>query len=464
MEKGLNPRIDRFLSICLLAVSAVVALSFLAFPPFWGLMDDATNLKVLLPLMREKGLLGGPWEYARRDFSWGMVRPLYPLMVYGLYLPGQLLAPWVTFALNAFVSVAAVAGLARHLARRLGASWKELLVLNVLFAYEFDLLQHPSLQEKLVLLFAWGFFHALAKAGGGGGWFLTALGFCALGFLSKASFLVYFSVGFLFWCQKNQEALRNGLPLCWARTLLLAALGLGAGSALFWVARHGSYTHAYGAAGVRAHLGRPVFWLPLALLAFALAGLNARRKNWSPADGNAFALGVGAILFFLLFLPWGLAGYLLSLVGPLAAAFSAHLLRSLRPRWKEPAFALAGALAIAASLYKVPPSYARLHDLGAIVSQWHKLARPEELVFLTCPEGAEAMEFYLRTYAGVAVKVNSGLPQGRGTNFPGSHLGIFDDRMCPAQGNFELPGACRLEPVHAPAWPGSYRMVRLVCG
>ena len=80
MESSL--RISR---IALVLVVAVILGGVWIFRPYFGLMDDASHLFSLLPMIERNGIFTEAWQYAERDLGWGMFRFTYPLMVYPLY-------------------------------------------------------------------------------------------------------------------------------------------------------------------------------------------------------------------------------------------------------------------------------------------------------------------------------------------------------------------------------------------
>lgn len=441
----------------LLACAAVIVASIAAFSPFWGLMDDAYLALELVPRLAEAGIWEGVREFVAKDIHWGMFRPLYPLMAYVLYFPGIVIAPWATFALNALFSILLLAWASRIFSRFLRISWVECLLFNAAFYYQYDLLQHPSLQEKLVLFCGLLFLACVSRPSWR--WWFASLLALAMGFSAKASFAIFFAAGYFVLSAREWPGLRAGRADAWARVVSVVALG---GLGIFLLARiatGGMYTAAnYDPRNILSTLlsaKAAILWGPLLFAAWMFWRQRAAMRP------EAFVPSAGVFFFLLLFLPWGLSGYLLSLVGPLYAAMCCQLARYYfgSDRLRPVMLAAVGVFAVAICSYRVPTMFLRLHDLGKIVSGWNEVVPPGERVFMPCLEGAESMEKFVRQAGAGAARVSyqAGMPAGQGA------LWLFDGSMCglPSRA-MEIPG-CAQEPLYRSPWSRGYRLVRLSC-
>src|SRR6476659_6285986 len=77
-----------YLSGCLVIVSAIILLTFVLVPPYWGLADDANIIALLVPTIQQEGWIHGIGSLLREDLRWGMFRVTYIFDAYFLYMPG----------------------------------------------------------------------------------------------------------------------------------------------------------------------------------------------------------------------------------------------------------------------------------------------------------------------------------------------------------------------------------------
>lgn len=426
--------------------------------PFFGLMDDAMNLLVQLPRLREKGVFAYAWEYAQNDITWGMFRPIYPVMMFLLYEVGDVLGPTAYYIANACFSVAVIAANAAVLSKiiRIPAAW--ILLFCSAFFYGYDLFQHPSLQEKLILLFGAGALWAASDTK----LKLTLrysllLLFTLLGTLSKASYCIYIAASFLAWLSYSRD-----LPFKRRRALTVFLLGFQMGCVGFLarITSLGEYTSGhYSLAKILPNLlSRDgfMFAIPTAL-AF---GLWLRKKTLEEAPERLLPV-IGVAGFLAIFLPWGIAGYIQTVITPLFAALLAQLAFALVPAKKRWLWALPlTVLAVGVSIYRPYGMFARLGDLGAIVRSATELKeKGVDRLYLPCHEGSTLMGMYLEHFApgtfGSAKLEDPAQASGKWL--------LYDRAMCPLPGRAaQLPG-CREEIIYQSPFSRGYKVARQHC-
>lgn len=450
---------SRFPRLVLAVITLLVLGGVLVFRPFWGLMDDASHVFSLVPALEKEGILAGAWHYARNDLGWGMFRPTYPLMVYPLYKPGMLGGPVVTFFLNALFALAAAAGVVHVLAKILPVRRDWALVALAAFFYEYDLLQHPSLQEKLILLFgasllrlAWGptvvnrFVHAL----------LFVLVFL-LGVGAKASFMIYVSMAlWAYFSRRRGSLFARGALMAWVKLALFAFLAAGALVSFAVIAKNGQYTHQFDLAKAPGNLASPagvMFLLPLALF-LAQTAWDPREVWRQPERLTAF---LGVLAFLAIFLPWGIQAYVQSVIGPVYVCLCLQVADGLFKRVPRLAWELPLALlALATAAYRVPTMFLRLHDIGRAVAsagEWEKSGVTE--IFMPCAEGAESMQWYLREmgHSSIQVRRFAGVANGQAV--------FYDLALCPLPGRARaIPGCEAQENLFTGSLEKSFRLSR----
>jgi hypothetical protein len=443
---------------CLLACFLIIALSLIFIPPFWGLMDDTTLAYGLVPKMDSEGILTQAWKYGVGDISWGMFRPLYPLMAYALYKPGVLFSPVVTFALTALLSVILITGFSLAFARVLRLRWQEILLVNAAFFYQYDFLQHPSLQEKLIFLFGLGYFSIALFAPRK--WLLPLTLFVAtLGFLSKASFLIYFGAGFLLLAGRLLPEVKSRSVSALSVLGANLTLGLVAVFLLGKIAAQGSYTQQYDTAKILPNLlsiHGALFVIPLS----AAAWMFLRKWRELLEQPQLLAPAAGLVLYLCIFLPWGIGGYIQSISGPLIAALICQLVAFYLPGKLGRAFFFGmSVFAVLVCTYRVTTMYTRLNTLGDIVSRWDEISPGSEALHLPCMEGTDAFRTFLEKAGHNNNKVIFE------PNFSGKRSGVwlFDNAMCPLPGRVLDPPGCTQEFLYQPKWNKSYRVVRFTC-
>lgn len=167
------------------------------------------------------------------------------------------------------------------------------------------------------------------------------------------------------------------------------------------------------------------------------------------------APALGVLVFLLLFLPWGIGGYIQTIVGPLISVLAYQLLVWLFPKQLRQV-ALVGicCLAVIVCTYRVPTMLLRLHDLGKIV-QLEK-AQFSHGINMPCIEGSDSMRSFLK-HKDVAVQYHASTPKDM------TGLWLYDSAMCPLPGRVMDPPGCSQEFVYQSVWNKSYRLVRLSC-
>ncbi len=425
------------------APALLVLVEILRLRPFFGLMDDAGLMQLALTI-RQNGLLHTTLDYARGDLAWGMFRPFYPAMTWLLYgTAGD--RPLVLFVLNYFLAAACLLALgfaffAAYQAR-LARPWRAplergslvaLYFLAVLaFPWTHDLFLHPSLQEKLVLVAGAGALVWFARGGERLHPFprlaLSAV-ILAAGFSTKAQFIIFVPV--ILALVVNRAA-AGRLPR--AEAAAIFALSIAFALALKWIAANGSYTGKFGATHSLHHLKKPVVTalIGCALISMAMSWrMLEKRTLWAWLVGSLPALMIFSYL--AIFLQWGIEGYLLSSIGSAVAMTAALLGTCMRGKWNAIYSAALVLASLGISAYRSEAFFSRLGDIGRIVSspEIERIASERAQVYMNCEEGAGAMQFYVKHFRGLDVRI---LPAPKEGMPPGSYL-IGDTKLCPAQG------------------------------
>lgn len=454
-----NTMADRFARVIAWAIPFVILGMILWLRPGWGLMDDVTNVFTMVPKMREQGSFQFGWVYAMGDIHWGMFRPLYPPMVHLIYFPGMATTPWVSFAWNALL-VCVLAGMfAWVLARILKLSTATIVLAMGAFFYGHDLFQHLSLQEKHVMLAGlaciWLFWNR-PRLSAAVFWPLALVCF-VFGACAKASFAIHYSVAVWAFVATNAEELRRGKPRAWLETSLVLASLVILVLVFAYISRQGSYTAAYSSSKIIPNLlsaHGPFLLLPVvAALAWALLHW---REVWARPELLLPAIGVSAYL--AIFLPWGIGGYVQSLVTPFYAALIIQLgvwyLGALpRAVWLVPL----AVLSLAVTTYRSFANFGRLGDVHRIVAAGPQLeARGVSNLWMPCNEGSLSMDRFFRE-AGSKITVSEQLP-----SMPAKgKILLYDQSMCPLPARAVLPVDCGENEILFPgSFAKSYRVLR----
>jgi hypothetical protein len=282
-------------------------------------------------------------------------------------------------------------------------------VATAAFFYEYDLFQHPSLQEKLVLLFgaalvrlAWGPLVRNRAVH----LFLFAVVF-ALGVGSKASFMIYVSMSlWVFFSRKRNALFERREARAWIEVGAFGAVAFVALSFFAVVSARGTYTHQFDLAKVPGNVLSPagaLFLVPVALFVFWVAR-NPREFLRHPERLTALW---GVLAFLAIFLPWGIQAYVQSVIGPVYGCLCLQLAFGLfagvpARLWQIPL----AVLALATAAYRVPTMFLRLHDIGRAVAaspSWEKEGITG--IYMPCMEGAESMQQYLHEFAHSSIRV-----------------------------------------------------------
>jgi len=452
----------RLPQLTLALIALFILTGVIIFRPFWGLMDDATHTFVLVPALERDGIVRGAWNYAVNDLEWGMFRPAYALMVYPLYKPGMLWGAGVTFFLTAIFSLFSLAYCTTVLAKMLGVSREWALVAVGAFFYAYDLFQHPSLQEKLVILsgaallrLSWGpmvgskFTHLL----------LFALAFL-VGFGTKASFMIYFSIAFwAFFSARREQLLAKRSMMPWLQLGVLVVAGVIALIFLAVVSSRGGYTNVgYSAAKILPNLiSLEGIFFVTPLIVFVVWVLREPAYFWSRPERLTAFLGV--LAFLVIFLPWGIKAYVQSVIAPVYCCLCVQLAEGFFRRiparvWQIPL----AALAIATAAYRIPSMFIRLHDIGLAVEampSWERKGITE--IYVPCMEGAESMRGFAKFYTSSQIKVS------RLDNFQGleGKAVFYDLALCPLPGRARtIPGCSSQENIFEGGLEKSFKLAR----
>jgi len=449
-----------FFTACLIPVLIFSFIIWLR--PFWGPMDDSNFVLTFIPRMLREGIFKVSGEYAVGDLSWGMFRPLYPAMTLFIYWPGMQTAPWVSYLWNAFWIFCIVGGYCTFLARALRLSVPLVILACASFFYAWDLFQHLSLQEKMVLTaglgtvwLAWSRsrFSSLRF------WFLfpfvTLVGVC-----TKASFPIHYSVAVMAFAASSAGALKRGDRKAWLEMGVVILLGILQVLAFAKISAGGSYTHQYDFHKILPNffsLQGAMLWIPLVL---ALAALSLRRKEvWQNPELLLPVTGVSA--FLVLFLPWGIQAYVQSVMAPFFAAMLVQLAgwwlgRVPRAYWVLPLCVLA----LSVTVYRGATMFGRLSDLGKVTelgTDFYKQGVKE--IWMPCEEGSGSMNNFLKTLPAPTPDVHfldTAMPSGE-------KFVIFDGALCPLSGRADSIPGCQMNVLWRGEWPRSYRLAKVVC-
>lgn len=444
---------------CLVAAAAILV-AITGFQPYWGLMDDARMAFGLVPEIDEFGLWSTVKKFTEEDLVWGMFRPLYPIMGYFLYKPGTVFSPTVTFLFNAVFTLFVVGLNAFTFGRILKISPWRIALVAASFFYAYDLFQHPSLQEKLVLLFGpllvlacWSQRSATVSG-------IALIFFISvLGTLSKASIAVFIPMAFVAYLSRHREEVLKLSPRIFFFATILAAIFVVEVAFLAWVSKGGMYTSQYSLGKIIPNIQRLDGAMFLTLIAIGVVSalwVRFWRDRW-----EALIPALGILAFLVVFLPWGITAYLQSLVAVVVGALLVQAIEVFIPGklawiWIVPATLSA----FLVGSYRIKTQFTRLHDLGRIAHAspelWH--ANGVQIIYMPCEEGSASMRQVFKR-AGRAIEVDR---LESFENLDGKTI-LFDGAMCPLPGRaFEIPG-CKQTFVYEPQWKKSYRVVKLSC-
>lgn len=448
---------EKLARISVLLLLGIILGAICLYRPFFGLMDDAAHLLLVLPKIREAGIFSFSWQYATEDIAWGMFRPTYPAMIYSLYRIGEAWGPVPMFLVNALFVFGILYLNAAVLARVLKINPWFILLTNFAFFYALDLFQFPSLQEKLVLLFgaallaiSYSSLLSLPKK------LLGIFLFTILGVLTKASFCIYLAVGGVALLASAKQLPRKRFLAVLTAVVLVDILGV---CFLAFIAKQGAYTtHGYSLAHIVPNLlsiDGLMFLLPTFLF-----GLFFFRKKSFLEEPEIFIPVVGVLAFLAIFLPWGIKAYVQSVVSPLFSALLVLLAERLFPerRWIwMPALIV---LAFTVVLYRSDTMFTRLHDIGNIVAMGPALVKEGvHEIYMPCPEGAHSMENYFKYLQSADVKVFllKELKQSA------QKVVFFDQALCPMPNKESILSGCTLQYLYESPEKRGFMLARQVC-
>ena len=454
-------KLDIIVKAVLILVASMVFGAILYFQPFYGLMDDANLLYSFMPKVLKNGFFYSAWEYATDDINWGMFRLIYPMMIYFLYSIAMKFGIVTFFLINAF-SVFFIYGLnALILGRILKIKAIYILVFSATFFYAYDLFQHPSLQEKLIMLFgAPLLYFAASKELGYWKKFFGITLFTVLGVLSKASFCIYIGVAFvaLLSSMQGQWNKKNLFLLFYLFLLDLLCVGF-----LAWVSTKGNYTtEHYSVTKVGENLksfAGVLFLVPLILgfvFFFRIDNLKSKIEIFIPL--------VGVLAFLVIFLPWGIAAYIQTVIVPLYSALAVQILGKIFPEKRKALWLLPlCALALSVAGYRAYGSFHRLADLREIITRAAELKNVgvNELE-MSCSEGAGSMTQFFGNIAGVKIIAH---PRSSWTDTAAldTKIALFDKALCPLPGKLSMLPNCTGEVFYSSSFKRGFQIVKFHC-
>ena len=469
-DRADSGNVERFGPYLVVGLAVLIIAQIIFYQPFYGLMDDASHLQQTLAA-GDDGLVDSALSLIRiKLVSQGRFQPMFAVMVAVLYQIGLLFGPIPLFVVNALFVFTVLYLNAHVLEQILGIDKWKLLLFALAFPYTYDLLQHPSLQEKLVMLFGALLLMASVqenidrrrKA-------LIITLWTILGSFSKEQSVIYLAAAFV--ALISVSDLRNKKD----RLFLgyVALLDLVTVLVTVYLISTGDY-HTGGAYSVRnaaENISSPVgfFFLGISIIG---AILYLRPRYWRDEFEQLIPL-IGVISFTVMLLPWrAFGGYLLSVVVLFLAALLVQLLNRVtesvgRVRAMA-AFAtrqywVAG-LAIAAvgmTWYRPYTMFVRLNDISKVVSMASLLeSQGIKEIEMPCEEGSLSMAYFLEHYGGTSIAVRQLL----GDSQVNGKVILHDSKMCgPLSMESAQTQMCRLEYLYQSPLHGGYTLVRFEC-
>lgn len=451
---------DSFVRLIMAAIAFAILAAIFWARPYWGLMDDHFNVVTMMPDIAREGLFSYAVKYGVQDLQWGMFRPTYPVMVYILYLPALLTAPWVLYLGNSIFCFALLVFAAKVYARIIRVNVYSILAFYGAFFYLYDLFQHPSLQEKFIHLFGISLLYFCSEKKLGVWTWIGILFSAFLGVITKASFVIYLSmaVWVLFWREENWSWHRR-----FVKTLPLIAILVAAVSFFAYISSRGLYTTGlFSLKKIGPNLWSidgAMFALPL--LAAVLYGLVSRKLFTDPLR---FTPAIGVAAFLTIFLPWGIQGYLHSLAGPFFCALLAFCAEEFFPRRSAWLIPLA-IFALGIGSYRAVTIFGRLGDIRKIVALAPELEkRGIHDIEVPCSEGRGAMDHFFTHLAKVSIQVHQRTDYSQPKELDGKYF-LFDRSVCPFPGRTAMvPGCEEAERVFSGFMAKSFQIVKVRCG
>lgn len=138
---------NKFVSL----IALLITILFLYYETPWGLMDDYKNLILIHDLINSPFQTYFKFTYDRTFIS-GMFQPFYLLQMFFQYYPGILIFPGITYIFNSFILLYIHHNLFKAVNRIYEINYQISLSAFLIWPYTYDLLVHPSLQEKFIFL------------------------------------------------------------------------------------------------------------------------------------------------------------------------------------------------------------------------------------------------------------------------------------------------------------------------
>ncbi|MCO5144075.1 MAG: hypothetical protein M9962_13375 [Oligoflexia bacterium] len=450
---------QRFVYATLVTLLTIIFFAIFYFQPHWGLMDDASLIYDLVPTMRQQGIFNTSWQYAVNDISgWGMFRPLYPLMAFVIYLPGILWGSTFAFLWNACISILVLIFSTKIFAKIFRLNTIYVLVALACFFYQYDWFQHPSLQEKIVLFLGTVFCFFCDRLGKEINLKLLSVTLVVfiLGVGSKASFMIYYSIGFwIFIANQSGLILHRKIRKKNIFTFLcLLVLGIFALSFFAYISSQGAYTKQYDYRKIIPNLFtiNGVFFMAPILIG---AVFNFKNKlpliHWTPI--------VGVCAFLVLFLPWGISAYIQSIIGVIYSCLLVQIIFQQSFIRKERILIFLCLLSVMVCGYRSTSMFVRLHDLGKALEH---IKTSSDIVLSTiwmpCDEGAHATKRYL-----LAENKNINIRFWSPDQGYHGKVFLYDSALCSLPNRVHTPAGCISEEIFTGVWNRSFRMAKFSC-
>jgi hypothetical protein len=454
------PRTQKIYSYFLFLLSIFIVGAVLIIQPYWGLMDDSTMITQLVPDMAAQGVFAYIKSFTHSDmYSWGMFRPTYPLMAYFLYAPGIAWGPTVTFFLNALLSLGVCYLFCRNLARILSIELTHVLIVLSAFFYQYDLLNYPSLQEKIVLFVGALYISQCARKNSRLIVYYTSLLLLLLlGLASKASFMIFYSMGFWVYIMSRREEIflhKERREILFA--IFLALAGLAMLCFFAYISSLGSYTKQYSVQKILPNLKSSSGVLLILCLLFGICAaiFEARKRRFEWLKLTPI---IGLAAFLTIFLPWGIDAYIQTIIGPTVACLLVIALYTfdfVPRRWWIAFFMILGTLICA---YRTTTMYSRLHSIG-MAAEFVKSTATGTVteINMPCWEGSDSFRRYIAS-AAIPPKVIF----WKGESMDG-RVFAYDQALCPLPGKVDIPAGCTAEILfESPAYRG-FRIKKFQC-
>ncbi len=427
------------------------------FNPFFGVMDDSSHLFALMPRIRAIGLWHATTEYMRGDLRLGVIRLTYVPMVAMLYAGASIQHSLPLFLSNWIFCVLVLLITNFLLAKTIRVSFWLLFVSQFAFFYFDDLFAWPSLQEKLLLPLGAALLYLISYKESYTWWrLLAALLIVTLGVVTKTSFVIFFvpATILLFGKALKEHKIRQ---ILWSwRTILFLSFIAGT-FFLGWLAIHGIYgAGKYDPAKIGPNLITKDFWY---LSLPAIFSLILGWREWGRGNFNYFIPHFTLIGFFLVFLPWGIAAYIQTLIIPFSAACLVQVIEApkIPKKIRSMGIFLVLAAAFTVTSYRTVRNYIRLADFRSALEYVVSHKDQSTSVWANCDEGSLAMQRYMTAMSNQAHSVTY---WAKWNWQPENFTLVGDSALCPIP---PFPDGCEATPLFTGRFSGSFSVSKIHC-